>query len=294
MLEVEEIQTVEQESVCILPPWITDPYRLMTWWGMEKFAAAKFYELTRLLSYVERHFVQQIQAVGAYATIEPSKGDGTGETFLSKLTMVCTQLSLKTSLKCVQYISSLSDSGTTYGQMKEATTQLQRTIQWEMEEKLFMYIPPTRAERFNLPEAFGADVARNFPSATFDIWEAGNSFAAGRSTACVFHLMRVLELGLIPFATIFGVPADRENWHPIIERIESKIRDMGKDPNKLLDWKEKQESYSQIANSFMFFKDAWRNYTAHARGKYIEDEADAIYRNVGSFMKRLASSGIRE
>jgi hypothetical protein len=52
--------------------------------------------------------------------------------------------------------------------------------------------------------------------------------------------------------------------------------------------------YSQIASSFMIVKDAWRNYTAHARGKYTEEEADAIYRNVGSFMKRLAEHGIHE
>jgi hypothetical protein len=104
--------------------------------------------------------------------------------------------------------------------------------------------------------------------------------------------MRVLELGLAAFATVFNVSSDHTNWHNIIEQIESKIRDMGKDPNKAADWKEKQELYSQVASGFMIFKEAWRNYTAHARGKYTDNEADSIYRNVCDFMQRLADMGL--
>ncbi|MGE0404985.1 MAG: hypothetical protein AB7O65_01705, partial [Candidatus Korobacteraceae bacterium] len=59
------------------------------------------------------------------------------------------------------------------------------------------------------------------------------------------------------------------------------------------DWKVKHEAYSQAASTFVFFKDAWRNYTAHARGKYLECEADTIFRNVGLFMAKLAQMGFR-
>jgi hypothetical protein len=69
---------------------------------------------------------------------------------------------------------------------------------------------------------------------------------------------------------------------------------MPKATNKPPDWKDKLEKYSQIANNFMFFKDAWRNYTAHIRGKYTEDEADAIYRNVRAFMQGLVTVGLAE
>ena len=106
--------------------------------------------------------------------------------------------------------------------------------------------------------------------------------------------MRSLELGLTAFARIFWVPSDHTNWQTIIQEIEKEIKNMGQNQNKTSDWRVKQEVYSQIASSFMIFKDAWRNYTAHARGKYTEEEADAIYRNVHAFMKRLAENGIRE
>jgi hypothetical protein len=39
----------------------------------------------------------------------------------------------------------------------------------------------------------------------------------------------------------------------------------------------------------MFLKDAWRNYTAHARGKYTEEEAKLIIENTRAFMQKLAT-----
>jgi hypothetical protein len=86
-------------------------------------------------------------------------------------------------------------------------------------------------------------------------------------------------------------PLAHTNWAPAIEQIESKIRDMHKDPTwkALPDCKEQQEFYSQAASHFVMLKDAWRNYTAHARGKYDDDEAEGIFRNVRGFMQKLAT-----
>ena len=103
------------------------------------------------------------------------------------------------------------------------------------------------------------------------------------------HLMRVLETGLSVFAAKFSVPADHANWQNIIERVEKAIRGMGTDPAKAPDWKDQQEWFSQAASHFMLFKDAWRNYTAHARGKYTEEEALIIFGSVRAFMQKLAT-----
>jgi hypothetical protein len=119
--------------------------------------------------------------------------------------------------------------------------------------------------------------------------EAGKCHALHRSTACVFHLMRVLEIGLSVFAALFGVSASHTNWHNIIEGIEKAVRNMPSDPNKSANWKEEQEFYSQAAGHFMVLKDAWRNYTAHARGKFTEEEAETMFINVRAFMQKLAT-----
>jgi hypothetical protein len=73
------------------------------------------------------------------------------------------------------------------------------------------------------------------------------------------------------------------------EGIEKAVRNMSNNPSKPPDWKEQQEFFSQAATHFMFLKDAWRNYTAHARGKYTEGEAETILNNVRPFMQKLAT-----
>ena len=64
---------------------------------------------------------------------------------------------------------------------------------------------------------------------------------------------------------------------------------MGSDPAKPPDWKGLQEFYAQAASFLGITKDAWRNYTAHARGKYTEEEASQILGNVRAFMQKLAT-----
>ena len=54
-------------------------------------------------------------------------------------------------------------------------------------------------------QLFGDDVARAFPSSKGDIDEAGKCLALDRGTACVFHLMRILEIGLQLLAAKLGI-----------------------------------------------------------------------------------------
>jgi hypothetical protein len=160
--------------------------------------------------------------------------------------------------------------------------------------KTFFYVPAERAKffpRVKDPHIFGSPVAGAFPSAAFDIAEAGTCLSLARGTASVFHLMRVLEIGLTTLGAPFGVSLARTNWAPAIEQIESKIRDMHKDPKwkALPDCKEQQEFYAQAASHFGVLKDAWRNYTMHARGVYTEAAAEDIFNNVKGFMQKLAT-----
>src|SRR5262249_53284077 len=151
-----------------------------------------------------------------------------------------------------------------------------------MRSKAFFYIPPEKARYWppaDAPYAFGKNVATAFPSSSFDANEAGVCLALARATASVFHVMRVFESGLSALGQIFNVSLAHTNWAPAIDQIESKIRDMHKDPawKAQPDCKEQQEFFAQAASHFGILKDAWRNYTAHKRGKYTEDEATLIF-----------------
>jgi len=176
--------------------------------------------------------------------------------------------------------------------LKHQMGSLKELIRKELREKLFVYISPEKLRFVSNDErgiSFGQAVVDSFPSTRFDICEAGVCLAASRATAAVFHLMRVLEIGLSAFAGKFDIPSDHTNWHNIIEGIEKAVRSMGSNPNRAADWKDQQEFFSQAASHFMSFKDAWRNYTAHSRGVFTEERAALIFDSVRSFMQTLAA-----
>ncbi|MGH2454925.1 MAG: hypothetical protein ACRDHD_01515 [Candidatus Limnocylindria bacterium] len=170
---------------------------------------------------------------------------------------------------------------------------IERLARRELRGKAFFYVPAERAKFFprrNQPHIFGDAVAAAFPSATYDISESGICLALARGSAAVFHLMRVLEIGLSALGNKFGVSLAHTNWGPAIEAIEAKVRKLHIDPawTSLLDYKEQQEFYSQAASHFGVLKDAWRNYTMHARGFYTEEQAEAVFDSVRGFMQKLA------
>lgn len=113
--------------------------------------------------------------------------------------------------------------------------QLGSVIQSELEDRVFMHIPSDQAKYFNRGAAFGEAVNSRFPSTSFDISEAGNCIASGRHTACVFHLMRVLEVGLKAFAFRWGIPY-APSWESYL-----------KQSNKLLamDWKDNPKTLNR-------------------------------------------------
>lgn len=164
------------------------------------------------------------------------------------------------------------------------------TVENEVSLRLYFEISPEKAGFYgDNTEPFGAVVAAAFPSITFDAGEANRCYALGRNTACVFHLMRVLEIGLGALAKQFNKPYDHTNWETIINQVEKAIATLDQDPNRPANWKGEREFWSQSASHFRVVKDAWRNYTAHARGKYDEQEALDMLGNVRGFMQKLAT-----
>jgi hypothetical protein len=164
------------------------------------------------------------------------------------------------------------------------------TVENELSLRQYFGISPEKSRFYgDASEPFGTTVADAFPSISLDANEASRCFALGRNTACVFHLMRVMEIGLSALGKSFGAPCDHTNWETIINRIEKAIGEMDKNPARLPSWKDDREFYSQCASHFRVVKDAWRNYTAHARGKYDEQEALDMLGNVRGFMQKLAT-----
>lgn len=178
----------------------------------------------------------------------------------------------------------------TIDEFRDLFPELERRIRDELSLRTFYYVPSSKADYFvGGQHPFGDVVADKFPSTAYDAAEASRCYALSRDTACVFHLMRVLEIGLAALAKPFNVSCEHRNWEQVIKDIENAVANIDKGPNKPANWRDDREFYSQCISYLRVTKDAWRNYTAHVRAKYDETEADIMMTNVKGFLQKLAT-----
>lgn len=150
----------------------------------------------------------------------------------------------------------------------------------------FFSIEPAKQPYFTDSSLFGEKVAAAFPSAAFDIEEAGKCLALDRSTACVFHCMRVMEVGLRELAAALSIPY-APSWESYLLQIQKQIGREWKD--KEPDWKQDEAFYSGVAGDLVHVKTAWRNPTMHVRGVYDGTRALEIFNAVRALMRHLAT-----
>ena len=167
-----------------------------------------------------------------------------------------------------------------------ALTRLQNAVKQELATKsaLLMDSKSVKLWTQNHPH-FGDDFKAQFPKAEYDLDEAAKCLAAGRSTAAVFHLMRIMESGLAAIHACLGISVpltgNNRNWGTILKRIRDENVKRGK-------WTEKdlfQEFYALLDA----VKDAWRNSTMHTENKYTPEEAEHIFAMVRGFMMKISS-----
>ena len=103
----------------------------------------------------------------------------------------------------------------------EALRQITQNVGVEVGTKFFIAIPQNKTVYYRPTQPiFAAEVVNKFPNNVSDMFEAGNCFALGRNTACVFHLMRLMEAGVQAFGNKLGVQLANElNWQEILNRL---------------------------------------------------------------------------
>jgi hypothetical protein len=208
------------------------------------------------------------------------------KSFLSILASVekhCEIISLKLAAQAAREYRAEIESGriTTYSEASEAIGTLDKIIMLQLRENLFMVIAPERAEFYAKPQLFGEAVNARFSRSQYDIEESGNCYAAGRGTACAFHLMRVMEIALQEFGTALGITLTNEKeWQNILDQVNKAIKPLpGKDARTI--------ALSQAAAHLYHVKIAWRNPTMHPKITYtLEEAADLIF-TVKAFMCEL-------
>jgi len=198
----------------------------------------------------------------------------------------CTHMHLSVSARAMNRII-----GEFEKELPSNATGRQRFIGWytcfqsEIEERVYLTVLPHRVPYWSsLADGLeGIEVGRlvkalkNFKDAKFDAEEAGNCFAFERFTACVYHLMRVAEFGLVSVARTIGVANDKldRGWDGCIQGIESEIKKI--ESTKPADWIEQKKKYSDLCSWFGTIQRGWRNPVSHIPRIYSEDTAKGMF-----------------
>jgi HEPN domain-containing protein len=181
-----------------------------------------------------------------------------------------------------------ANSKCTYQDLYMRIVALRETMEDELKSRKMVLVPNLKTEYCDKNKSFGETVADKFPSAERDITEAGNCYSLGMNTACVFHLMRVLEVGLRALVLDIGLPYKTEAWGRILGQIETEIKEIrshedSKDPRK-----KNLQLYAQCVIEFGYFKDAWRNHVMHETTYFDEHGAKSIMDHVQNFMQNIS------
>ncbi|MGZ5446046.1 MAG: hypothetical protein ACXW5U_32040 [Thermoanaerobaculia bacterium] len=180
-----------------------------------------------------------------------------------------------------------------YSDLQLELRNLAETIQRDLLRAAAIRIPREFAADVDNDALFGQAVADAFPSARADLRDAGNARAVGLNTACVFHLMRAVEVALRALVEERQVGApkamiDYAQWEELIGAIEKSvvttIQQWRKSPEKSA----ALEFYRSAIAGFYAFKDVFRNHVMHSRSAYGPEVARVVMEQVREFLRVLA------
>lgn len=204
-------------TVALCAPWEINPSRLVNWFEMLYFSAYAFFWCGH-----------ELRRIFYDCVLGSVPGDGDEPMF--HLSGELDQRDRDRAKRSLDHVEGefrnigMKITADTVKELKESleNQDLPRNFQWLMDQvtaieklskkeltgKIFLYIPLEEAKYFptrNNPYPLTEPVFKAFPSATYDTNEAAWCLATSRSTAAVFHLMRILELGLTSLGKVFGV-----------------------------------------------------------------------------------------
>lgn len=283
------------------------PYRLVSLWDMFAFDGKLLVELASAIG-EERVSLAMNRAVGGQYSITTTQLQRIRQCVDGSVDL-CAQMELHSTGKAaariledlrmfdamtpasvpigIAQISGYSVDAHTAELLRIRFRDLSERIRDDLESVKFFHLGEREADLYFSKEPhFGAGVRNQFPSATFEIDEAAKCLAFGRSTASVFHLMRVLEAGIGAIYKCLGIgtlPAgSNPSWGMVLEEIRKELAKRGKAFSE-------NDAFKDMYAWLGAVKDAWRNPTLHFEDKKTEEEAQEILLAVQTFMKKVAS-----
>ena len=278
-------------------PWVEQPSKLWSLLDMLRFSAHSFVRITGDLKSLALMF--------AYGHETKTLGDGapSGETLAQMKALLgimkkeCGDLPLSRSFWVqVDDVMQLLEDDMTFIELSRRIETLSRSLYAELSSVSFFYLEPRAAEMFEAAENyFGQSVLDALPSCSYDLQCAARCCALSQPTACVFHLMRAVEVALHEWVKRLGIAAKLPK--PVRECTEKLILDHAEKRIAVFEQRLKKternarsiQYHREALARFRGIKDAWRNQVAHAKEKYTEEQAEDLLNHVRGFLQALVA-----
>jgi len=169
---------------------------------------------------------------------------------------------------------------------------LQERIHDELEGCVLLALDKRDADLFgDAKRLLDAETLMKFPAIRLDADEAAKCFATERYTASVFHLMRIMEVGLRALGASLNDPSldpkTNPSWEKILLRGDKELQKHLADRSP--EWRSDESFFSTAQANLRAVKDAWRNSTLHVETNHNRDSAEDISKAVRAFMRHLAT-----
>ena len=272
--------------VCL---WQRNPNRLVSLWDVIQIYAHRIVALLDELTGIQKY----IETASRLPPLSISSADLEKRMApLVQITGYCHALQLSSAIRQIAYIQKQKDrldalKPEDYIQM---LAELRRRIREDLEGCIFFCIyDSAKATQFfkyvevdlhegpvlkfkAAHELFDSAVAERFPQAIDDINEAGMCFAMGRYTASVFHLMRILEVGVRELARLVDHKDFKPGWGKILQTVERYVlRTKYEELPALI--QPHIEFLRQVLPRMQSVQIAWRNKISHVGQQLIPNEA---------------------
>ena len=162
----------------------------------------------------------------------------------------------------------------------------------EMGKHIYLQVDDRVKGAIQNPLAGWEPVIAKFSQLTGEITEASLTYAFERPTACVFHVMRIMEFALDRMRVIAKVRTKKATWDGMLRDIDKKLKPKpGARTKKTKRQREQERFLADAAMLLRATKDAWRNPTMHSIDKvYTMQQAGEVYSAVRSFMIKIAEA----
>lgn len=197
---------------------------------------------------------------------------------------------MENSAERASQLDTLLRHGCYLGQAGSDAIQLHREVVSDLSRRSVLIFTKAEAALYSMWQAPWGGAVKEFSDSLSDMEAASKSLACDLGTACAFHCMRVVEIGLRALVKKVGTQqptVGNPNWNHWLQPIESQLSPNNKHL-RTAEWNANPQFYADTTTRLLGVRDAWRNPTMHVERAYQPDEAQEVLISSQMFMKRLS------